>query len=135
MAVALNNLAVLYYNQGQYEKAKGLYVRALAIGEKVLGAQHLDTAQLPTTLALCYLSQKQYTKAEPLFVRTIAIYEKALGLEHPRTISILGYLARFYWSKGVRFRLFGIKHVPTTPPSAIWFAILLPVPRTRKLCI
>jgi tetratricopeptide (TPR) repeat protein len=37
---ASNNLAALYYNQGQYAKAEPLYNRALAIWEKTLGPEH-----------------------------------------------------------------------------------------------
>ncbi len=37
MASSLNNLAALYYAQGQYVKAEPLYQRALAIDEKALG--------------------------------------------------------------------------------------------------
>ena len=37
VATSLNNLAMLYYDQGQYAKAEPLYQRALAIREKALG--------------------------------------------------------------------------------------------------
>jgi tetratricopeptide (TPR) repeat protein len=40
VAKSLNNLAALYYNQGQYAKAKPLYQRALAIWEEALGPEH-----------------------------------------------------------------------------------------------
>ena len=36
----LNNLAALYYAQGQYAQAEPLYKRALAIWEKALGPDH-----------------------------------------------------------------------------------------------
>jgi tetratricopeptide (TPR) repeat protein len=40
VANSLNNLAALYYSQGQYAKAENLYERALAIWEKALGPEH-----------------------------------------------------------------------------------------------
>ncbi len=40
MAVAVNNLALLYYLQGEYAKAEPLYRRSLAIWEKALGPAH-----------------------------------------------------------------------------------------------
>ena len=42
-ANSLNNLAVLYDNQGKYKEAEPLYQRALAISERVLGPNHPDT--------------------------------------------------------------------------------------------
>jgi tetratricopeptide (TPR) repeat protein len=48
VAVSLNNLAKLYYAQGQYAQAEPLYRRALAIREKALGPEHPSVA---TTLA------------------------------------------------------------------------------------
>ena len=43
-AISLNNLALLYDNQGKYNEAEPLYQRALAIDEKTLGPDHPDTA-------------------------------------------------------------------------------------------
>ncbi len=43
MAASLNNLALLYCNQGLYEQADPLYQRALEIYEKALGAVHPST--------------------------------------------------------------------------------------------
>jgi tetratricopeptide (TPR) repeat protein len=55
-AKSLNNLAGLYYNQGQYAKAEPLYQRTLAIGEKALGPEHPDVATRLNNLALLYFS-------------------------------------------------------------------------------
>jgi tetratricopeptide (TPR) repeat protein len=43
-AQSLNNLALLRYSQGDYDGARPLFERALAIHEKVLGAEHPSTA-------------------------------------------------------------------------------------------
>ncbi len=40
MATSLNNLAVLYQDQGKYTEAEPLYQRTLAIWEKALGPEH-----------------------------------------------------------------------------------------------
>ena len=42
-ATTLNNLALLYYEQGKDEQAEPLCVRALAICEGQLGPQHPNT--------------------------------------------------------------------------------------------
>jgi len=39
-AQSLNNLAILYHNQGKDEQAEPLYQRALAIYERMLGPEH-----------------------------------------------------------------------------------------------
>jgi tetratricopeptide (TPR) repeat protein len=42
-AAALHNLAIVYWSQGKYVEAAGLYQRTLAIQEKALGASfHLE---------------------------------------------------------------------------------------------
>ena len=43
-AISLNNLALLYKEQGKYDDAEPLYKRALAVREEVLGSVHPDTA-------------------------------------------------------------------------------------------
>jgi tetratricopeptide (TPR) repeat protein len=67
VASSLNNLAGLYYFQGQYAKAEPLYERALAIRKKNLGAEHPDVATSLNNMAELYRAQGQNTKAEPPF--------------------------------------------------------------------
>jgi len=43
VASSLNNLAVLYRNQGKYSEAEPLYLDALAMSERTLGANHPNT--------------------------------------------------------------------------------------------
>ena len=91
---------MLYYNQGAYAKAEPLYLRALAIREKVLGPTHHDTANSLNNLAVLYDKQGAYAKAEPLFLRALAINEKVLGPTHHDTASNLNNLAVLYESQG-----------------------------------
>ena len=46
VAQSLNNLAVLYRDQGRYADAEPLYKRSLAINEKALGPDHPDVAHI-----------------------------------------------------------------------------------------
>jgi tetratricopeptide (TPR) repeat protein len=80
-------------SQGDYERARALYTRALAIREKVLGAEHPDTATSLNNLALLLKSQGDHEAARLLFERALAINEKGLGAEHPRTAASLNSLA------------------------------------------
>ena len=52
VAKSLNNLAVLYDNEGRYAEAEPLYKRALAIREKALGPDHPDVAISLNNLSL-----------------------------------------------------------------------------------
>ena len=79
VALALNNLAVLYLAQGRYAEAEPLHKRALAIREKALGPDHADVAQSLNNLAALYVAQGRYAEAEPLYKRALAIDEKSLG--------------------------------------------------------
>jgi Flp pilus assembly protein TadD len=82
-ATSLNNLAALYESQGKYAQAEPLYVRALAIYEQQLGAEHPGTATSLNNLATLYRVQGKYAQAEPL-----AICEKSLGQDHPSTQTV-----------------------------------------------
>ena len=51
---SLNNLAVLYDNQGRYAEAEPLYKRSLAIREKALGPDHPDVATVAEQSGVLY---------------------------------------------------------------------------------
>ena len=74
-AVALNKLGMVQA-QGNYTEAEALFKRALAIREKVLGANHSDVGQTLNNLALVYRDQGKYSEAEGLFERALAIRER-----------------------------------------------------------
>jgi tetratricopeptide (TPR) repeat protein len=112
------------YNQGQYADAIPLAERALAIREKVLGAEHPDVATSLNNLALLYRAMGNYPQAEPLLQRALAIREKMLGAEHPDVATSLGNLALLYDEMGsyqqaeplyqralaIRERVLGVEH-------------------------
>jgi tetratricopeptide (TPR) repeat protein len=83
-----------------YFQAEPLYLRALAIREISLGAEHADTATSLGHLALLYFTQSKYAQAEPFYLRALAIYEKVSGLEHTNTATILNNLALLYFTQG-----------------------------------
>ena len=96
VAKSLNNLAALYDTQGQYEQARPLYKRALAIKEMALGPGHPSVATSLNNLAVLYYTQNQYAQAEPLYKRALAIREKALEPDHPFLATSLENLALLY---------------------------------------
>jgi tetratricopeptide (TPR) repeat protein len=84
----LNQAGCYLHERGHYPEALLLVQRALAIREKVLGAEHPDTAQSLNNLAFLYKARGNYPEALPLYQRALAICEKALGPEHPDTKSV-----------------------------------------------
>ena len=61
---SLNNLALLYLDQGRYADAEPLIKRALAISEKALGPDHPGLATDLNNLAGLYHVQGRYADAE-----------------------------------------------------------------------
>ena len=57
VAIALNNLAVLYDTQGQHAEAEPHFKRSLAIYEKALGPEHPDVAATLNNLVALYWAQ------------------------------------------------------------------------------
>jgi tetratricopeptide (TPR) repeat protein len=99
-ATSLNNLALLYWNQGKFEQAEPLYQRSLAIRERVLGSEHPDTSESLNNMASLYQDQGKFEQAEPLYQRAIAIDEKVFGPEHPEVATDLNNLASLYQDQG-----------------------------------
>ena len=90
----------MYWKQGKYADAEGLYKRALAIREKALGADHPTWPQTLNNLAIVYHDQGKYADAEGLHKRALAIREKALGASHPDVAQTLNNLANVYQEQG-----------------------------------
>jgi tetratricopeptide (TPR) repeat protein len=100
VAVALNNLAILYSQQSKYAEAEPLYQRTLHILERQLGSEHPDMAGSLNNLANLYFEQSKYAEAEPLYQRTLHIWEQQLGSEHPDVAYSLNNLANLYFEQG-----------------------------------
>jgi tetratricopeptide (TPR) repeat protein len=65
----VQNLAIVYRNQGRYEEAERLYRRALEGREEKLGPKHPDTLTTVEGLAGVYRSQGRYEEADGLVRR------------------------------------------------------------------
>jgi tetratricopeptide (TPR) repeat protein len=85
---------------GSYTQAQPYVERALALRERVLGAEHPDTATSLNNLAGLLESQGDYAAARPLYERALALRERVLGADHPDTASSLNNLASLYQSQG-----------------------------------
>lgn len=96
----INNLASVYAEQDDYEKALEYYGKALAIHERVLGTEHPDTASTYNNMANMYCTQGAYNKALRYYRKTVAIRERVLGTEHPDTARTYGNMSNLYAEQG-----------------------------------
>jgi tetratricopeptide (TPR) repeat protein len=80
----MNNLALVYEDQGRYDEAETLYIKVLEIRRRVLGEGHPNTPDSMNNLGNLYRKQGRYEEAEQLYIKTLEIYRRVLGEEHPR---------------------------------------------------
>jgi tetratricopeptide (TPR) repeat protein len=85
-----------FHGRAAYSEARPLYVRALAIHQKVLGPEHSDTAKSLNNLAMLLQAQGDLARALPLFKDALAI----LGPEHPDRPKSLNNLALLLQDQG-----------------------------------
>ncbi len=90
---AMNTLALLHAQLGQYADAEPLYKRALSIRERVLGSEHTEVGATLHALAALYVYQGRYADAEALYRRALAIREKAWGPDNSEVATTLHNLA------------------------------------------
>jgi tetratricopeptide (TPR) repeat protein len=76
LGTGLNNLALLYTDQGQYAKAEPLYRRTLAIYEKALDPEHPNVANNLENYALYLRQMGRPEEAALLEARVRAIRAK-----------------------------------------------------------
>jgi len=98
-ATAQHELAFLYSNMAQYDKAEPLYQCALESFKLALGDDHPSVASTLNNLALLYRSQGLYKKAEMMYQDALEINEKVLGMNHTAVGINLNNLAELYREK------------------------------------
>ena len=76
VAMSLNNLAVLYREQGQYPQAEPLFQRTLEVLEKSLGPEHPNVAATLENYAELLRKTNREAEAERLEARAKAIRAK-----------------------------------------------------------
>lgn len=99
-AEAVNNLGLLYYTQGKFDKALPYHEQALKIRQKGFGEAHVETAESYNNLGAVYDGQEEYLKAEFYYKKALEIWEKVLGKKHPRVAVCLNNLAASLQKQG-----------------------------------
>jgi tetratricopeptide (TPR) repeat protein len=100
LATSLNNLAVLYDNQGKYSEAEPLLLDALEMRKQLFTGDHPDVASSLNNLALLYHSQGRYSEAEPLYLDALKMRRRLFTNDHPDVASSLNNLALLYHNQG-----------------------------------
>jgi CHAT domain-containing protein/Tfp pilus assembly protein PilF len=97
---SLFNLGDLMRVTGNLTKAESYAQRALAVAEKLSGADNPSLAYSLTALANVYQESGKFQEAESLYRRVLAIYDQTLGTENAMKAKILTALATLYLTKG-----------------------------------
>jgi tetratricopeptide (TPR) repeat protein len=84
-ALVLNNLGLLYFDQGKLAEAESLLHVALEIREAHYGSKHQYVAETLVNLAELSLQETRTEDALELFQRALAILQYTLGPDHPET--------------------------------------------------
>ena len=92
-ARAWSYLATSLQYQGDYSAARPMYERALAIDEKVYGANHPEVATNLNNLALLLYDLQDFAHAQRLMQRALAILEQTLPPNHPNIQTVRRGLA------------------------------------------
>ncbi len=92
----------IQFNLENEEEAEHLYRKALAMWERIPGAED-DMANCLNSLAIHYLTRGKYEEAEPLCRRALAIYERLQGPESSDVLRMLELYAMLLQHQVVLF--------------------------------
>ena len=93
-------LGTSLYELGHREQAEGVLVKACQTRERLLGADHLDTAATKHQLAMVCRERGKFALAEALCREVLAVRTPTLGADHPDTLTAQHHLAMVYASQG-----------------------------------
>jgi tetratricopeptide (TPR) repeat protein len=94
--ISMDNVALLYRNQGKYAQAEPLVTKVLGEERHVLGDEHPDTLITMNNLAGLYRDQGKTAQAEMLYIKLLELQRRVLGAEHPRRLASMKDLAVLY---------------------------------------
>ena len=121
------NLAIVYKNMGNLQKAEEFYMKSLTIRQKLFGENHANVANSFNNLGDLYENMGNLQKAEEFYSKSITIRQKLFGENHAdvaQSFNNLGVLyekmgnlqkAEEFYSKSltIRQKLFGENHPDT----------------------
>jgi TonB family protein len=89
---SLQKLGAQKQEMSSFVEAEDCFLKALQIGDRMLGAEHPEMIILLNDLTRLYLKQSSYAKAEPLLLRLLDL-KKSKGEDHPEVATVLASLA------------------------------------------
>jgi tetratricopeptide (TPR) repeat protein len=98
--MSMNNLAIVYGDEGKKAQALALDQEVLEIRRRVLGPEHPDTLLTMSNLAFDYDSEGKHAQALALDREVLDIQRRVLGPRHPNTLLTLDHLASAYIKEG-----------------------------------
>ena len=96
----LYDFAQFLYKYGLYKDAEQVFLRQIAIAEKLYGKEHEDTATSYNNIGLVYDEKGDYDKALEYYFKALTIREKVLGTEHPDTATSYNNIGWVYYAQG-----------------------------------
>jgi tetratricopeptide (TPR) repeat protein len=99
-AGALNDLGLMYRDQGDYVQSEQLLRESLAMLHRLLGDKHKDIAQALNNLALVQQRRGDLNGAEATFRQALVMQREMLGEVHPDVANTLNNLAFVIDEKG-----------------------------------
>ncbi|KAK3368554.1 hypothetical protein B0H63DRAFT_77770 [Podospora didyma] len=93
-------LGRIYYDEGRWEEAEGLFVQVMETSKTKLGADHPSTLTSMANLASTYRNQGRWEEAEGLDVQVMEMSKTKLGADHPSTLTSMANLASTYKNQG-----------------------------------
>ena len=96
----LNNLAGVYDDIGEYERAENLYFEAINIIKDNYGNDSLRFAEISNNIGRFYSNIGDYNNAKEFYNKSLSIFHKILGENHINLSPILVNLASQYQNDG-----------------------------------
>lgn len=91
-------LGEVYANLGEFDQARGLMERALAVRRSVYGSDHVEIAQSLDHLGALLRRTGDYAEAESLYTQALAMKRRVLQPDDPEiavTLQLLGFLTPY----------------------------------------
>jgi tetratricopeptide (TPR) repeat protein len=100
VASALNDLAVVYYDQYQFDKAAPLFIEASQILQTAFGDEHPDLALTWNNLGMVYVRMEKFEAARPSLYNALELVEKTKKEEEPFYALILNNIGELHIGLG-----------------------------------
>ncbi len=94
------NMAIFFYENGDYATAEGYYSEALDRGRAIFGEKDPFVASILNDLASSLRHQGKYDSAEVVYHEALVLRKESLGEEHTDVAHSLNHLGRLYHNMG-----------------------------------